>query len=133
MAFDWTVFFTLLIAAGLFYLASAIMCASMFGRKVKKWSWLNLLMAAACSLIWVFGLNIPGIGNAGQVTFGIILFLVCYFIWTLGADISERRAVWATAATLVIWFALCWLLIIILHLFEINTFDDLPTLFTFFT
>ena len=67
MAFDWTVFFTLLIAAGLFYLASAIMCASMFGRKVKKWSWLNLIMAAACSLIWVYFLCVILSGRLEQI------------------------------------------------------------------
>lgn len=119
----------ILINIVLFYIAAAILCAMMFSRDVKKWSWLNLIMATVCSLIWVFALNLP-LGSAGTITFGIIFFLICWLIWVVGGGISERRSVYATAGTLVLWFLLSWVFMVIMSLFQITYFTvaDFPTL-----
>ncbi len=120
------------VEVALFYVAAAIISASMFSQRAKKWSWLNLIMALIESLIWMFGIGLFN-GNAVQATFGIILFIVCFFLWTVAADVSDRRAAYASLLTLLLWFLLCWILIIILHLFKVNLFDSIPYLFSYFT
>ena len=48
----------------------------------------------------------------------------------MGGAISERRAVYATAGTLVLWFLLSWVFMVIMSLFQITWFgvSDFPTL-----
>jgi len=111
----------------LFYISAAILCSIMFRRDVKKWSWLNLIMAIVASLIWVFRLNIP-LGTARDITFGIIIFLVCWLLWVMGGGISERRSVYATVGTFLIWFLFSWILMIIFSLFAVQNIDNFPTL-----
>ena len=48
----------IVINIALFYISAAIMCSIMFRREVKKWSWLNLIMAIVAALIWVFRIKI---------------------------------------------------------------------------
>ncbi|MHA1305294.1 MAG: hypothetical protein ACTSQE_05220 [Candidatus Heimdallarchaeaceae archaeon] len=116
----------------LFYASAAIISSAMFSKKAKKWSWVNLIMAVIASIIWMFGITLFN-GNAGKATFGIILFIICFFLWTVAADVSDRRAAYASLLTLLIWFTFCWILIIILHLFDIKLFDSIPYLFSYFT
>ena len=120
----------IIINSVLFYIAAAIMCSIMFRREIKKWSWLNLIMAVVAALAWVFGVNFNFIGSAGAITFGIIIFLICWIIWVLGGGISERRAMYATFGTMIIWFALSWILLVILYAFQVTLFSpsDFPTL-----
>ena len=116
----------------LFYAAAAIISASMFSRKAKRWSWVNLIMAIIVSLAWTFSINLFN-GRAAAATFGIILFIICFFLWTVAADVSDRRAAYAALLSLLLWFLFCWILIIILHLFEVHLFDSIPYLFSYFT
>jgi len=132
MALDHTVHVVLAIIINtvLFYLAGAIMCSIMFRREVKKWSWLNLIIGVIASLAWVFGVNFNFIGSAGAITFGIIIFLLCWVLWVIGGGISERRAMYATFGTMLIWFAFSWVLLMILYAFQVYEFSptDFPTL-----
>ncbi len=111
----------------LFYISAGIMCSIMFRRDVKKWSWLNIIMAIVASLIWVFRLNIP-LGTARDITFGIIIFLVCWLLWVMGGGISERRSVYSTVGTFLLWFLFSWILMIIFSLFNVQNIDNFPTL-----
>lgn len=119
----------ILINIVLLYISATILCSIMFRREARKWSWLNLIIAVICSLLWVFALNLP-LGSAGVITFGIIFFLICWVLWVMGGAISERRAVYATAGTLVLWFLLSWVFMVIMSLFQITWFgvSDFPTL-----
>ena len=123
----------IVINIALFYISAAIMCSIMFRREVKKWSWLNLIMAIVAALIWVFRLKILFLGNASEITFGLIIFLVCWLLWVMGGGISERRSVYATVGTFFFWFLFSWILMIIFGLFTIQDIDNFPTLFNFFT
>jgi hypothetical protein len=116
----------------LFYISAAIMCSIMFRREVKKWSWLNLIMATVAALIWVFRLNIP-LGNAADITFGIVIFLVCWLLWVMAGGISERRSVYATVGTFLLWFLFSWILMIIFGAFNIENINNFPTLLNYFT
>ena len=119
----------ILINIVLLYISATILCSIMFRREARKWSWLNLIIAVIWSLLWVFALNLP-LGSAGVITFGIIFFLICWVLWVMGGAISERRAVYATAGTLVLWFLLSWVFMVIMSLFQITWFgvSDFPTL-----
>ncbi len=119
----------ILINIVLLYISATILCSIMFRREARKWSWLNLIIAVICSLLWVFALNLP-LGSAGVITFVIIFFLICWVLWVMGGAISERRAVYATAGTLVLWFLLSWVFMVIMSLFQITWFgvSDFPTL-----
>ncbi len=119
----------ILINIVLLYISATILCSIMFRREARKWSWLNLIIAVICSLLWVFALNLP-LGSAGVITFGIIFFLICWVLWVMGGAISERRAVYATAGTFVLWFILSWVFMVIMSLFQITWFgvSDFPTL-----
>ncbi|MHA1829338.1 MAG: hypothetical protein ACTSX6_11915, partial [Candidatus Heimdallarchaeaceae archaeon] len=99
-----------------------------FRRDAKKWSWLNIIMAIIASLIWVFHLNIGGLGSASEIIFGIIVFLACWILWVIAGGISERRAVYATFSTLLLWFLFCWVLMVIFSLFAVQQLDNFPTL-----
>lgn len=115
----------------LFYFAAAIMCSIMFRRQVKKWSWLNLILGVVAALCWVFGVNLSFVGSAGAITFGVIIFILCWVVWVLGGGISERRAAYATAGSMLIWFLFSWLLLVILYALGINdvfTPSEFPTL-----
>ena len=112
------------------YISAAILCSIMFRRDARKWSWLNLIIAVICSLVWVFAFNLP-LGSAGAITFGIIFFLICWGLWVVVGGISERRSVHAASGTLVIWFLISWVFMVIMYLFNItNIFavSDFPTL-----
>ena len=63
----------ILINIVLLYISATILCSIMFRREARKWSWLNLIIAVICSLLWVFALNLP-LGSAGVITFGIIFY-----------------------------------------------------------
>ncbi len=122
----------LAILTGLFYLAAAIISAAMFSSEVKKWSWLNLIMAVAISFLWVFNL----LPFAERAMLGIVAFLICFMLWDMAGDVTTKKAVWASVATITLWLALCWLLIVLLHLFNVNIeFIDrgVPILFGFLT
>ena len=114
----------------LFYLAAAIMCSIMFRREVKKWSWLNLILGIVAACAWVFRLNLNFLGSAATITFGIIIFFLCWILWVLGGGISERRAIYATLGSMLIWFAFSWLLLIIFQATGWGEFSsqDFPTL-----
>ncbi len=135
MAVDAHTIVVILVNIVLFYIAAAILSSIMFRREAKRWSWLNLIMAAICSLIWVFGLTLIQMGSAAVIAFGILFFLICWGIWVIGGGISERRAVYATAGTLLLWFLLSWVFMVIMALFTIGYFSvaDFPTLFPWLT
>ena len=120
---------TILINTVLVYISAAILCSIMFSRDAKKWSWLNLIVAVVCALIWEFAFNLP-LGSAAVITFGIIFFLICWGLWVVVGGISERRSVYAATGTLLNWFLLSWVFMVIISLFNISYFSvaEFPTL-----
>ncbi len=134
MALDPTIIHVINIAisTGLFYLAAAIVSAILFSSSSKKWTWLNIIMALLVSIVVYFGIN-PFNGTGAGLFMGIIALLICYILWTMVGGITSDRAIWAAVLVLIIWMALCWLTIIILHLFDVRSFDSLPTLFSYLT
>jgi len=114
-----------------FYIAAAILSSIMFRREASKWSWINLIMAVICSLIWVFGFPLLVMGSAVTIVYGILFFLICWGLWVLLGGISERRSVAAATGTLLLWFLLSWVFMVIMTLFAITYFggSDFPTLF----
>jgi len=131
MAFDVKALVVILINIVLFYIAAAILSSIMFRRQARKWSWINAIMAAIASLIWYFGFSFVQFGSAVVIIFGIIFFLVCWVMWVTLGGISERRAVYATTGTLLLWFLLSWVFMVIMGAFAITYFGggDFPTLF----
>ncbi len=119
----------LVINVVLLYISAAILCSIMFRRDAKKWSWLNLIIAVVCTLLWVFAIALLT-GSAARITFGIIFFLICWGLWVLVGGISERRAIYAAAGTLLIWFLLSWIFMVIMYAFNISYFTpaEFPTL-----
>lgn len=107
----------LVILIGFYYLSSVIISAAMFSKSAKKWSWLNLIMSVIVSIIWLLGTP-WGINFA---LFGLILVLITYLFWTVFNEVSSNRAFWASLATVVLWMAFCWLLILILSLFQADS------------
>ena len=131
MAVDVHTLVVLLVNIAFFYISAAILSAIMFRREASKWSWINLIMAVICSLIWVFGFPYLPLGSAAIIVFGILFFLICWGLWVLLGGISERRSVYAATGTLLLWFLLSWVFMVIMNLFAIIYFGgaDFPTLF----
>ena len=131
MAVDVHTLVVILINIAFFYIAAAILSSIMFRREASRWSWINLIMAVICSLIWVFGFMFLVMGSAQIIVFGILFFLICWGLWVLLGSISERRSVYAAAGTLLLWFLLSWVFMVLMNLFAITYFvaADFPTLF----
>ncbi|MCG3222093.1 MAG: hypothetical protein H7641_12015 [Candidatus Heimdallarchaeota archaeon] len=131
MAVDVHTLVVILVNIVFFYIAAAILSSIMFRREASKWSWINLIMAVICSLIWVFGFTFLVMGSAAIIVFGILFFLICWGLWVLLGGISERRSVYAATGTLLLWFLLSWGFMVIMNLFAITYFGgaDFPTLF----
>ena len=131
MAVDVQTLVVILINIAFFYIAAVILSSIMFRRDASRWSWINLIMAVLCSLIWVFGFMFLVMGSAQIIVFGILFFLICWGLWVILGGISERRSVYAAAGTLLLWFLLSWVFMVIMNLFTITYFggSDFPTLF----
>ncbi|GAI95583.1 unnamed protein product [marine sediment metagenome] len=115
----------------LFYIASAILCGIMFRRDSKRWTWLNIIMAALISVAWVFGWGyLAGLGSATVITFGLIIFFLCWIVWVTIGGVGDKSAVYATLGTLILWFLLCWVFMVIMNLTNVTEFNvtDFPTL-----
>ena len=104
----------LAILIAFYYLASAIISAAMFSKSVKRWSWLNLIMAIVVSLVWFVGTP-WGLNNA---LMGLIIAIISYYMWTTFNNVTPYRAVRAAIFTMILWMTFCWLLLQIFYLFE---------------
>lgn len=119
----------------LFYIASAIMCGIMFRRDSRRWTWLNIILSAVISVAWVFGWEyIAGLGSAIQILFGVIIFFLCWVIWITLGGVSDKSAGFTTLGTLLLWFLLSWIFLLIMGLVGVIDFSpaDFPTLLTWF-
>ncbi|MBY9001936.1 MAG: hypothetical protein KGD64_13545 [Candidatus Heimdallarchaeota archaeon] len=115
----------------LFYISAAIMSAIMYRNDSKRWTWLNIILAAIISTAWVFGWTaIDGLGSASIIAFGIIIFFLCWIVWVFFGAVGERSAVYTTLGTLILWFLLCWVFLVVMSLVSVTDFSvlDFPTL-----
>ena len=107
------------------------MCGIMFRRDTKRWTWLNIIMAALIAVAWVFGwAYLDGLGSATVITFGLIIFFLCYIVWITIGGVGDRSAVYATLGTLILWFLFSWVFMVIMSLTGVTEFtvSDFPTL-----
>ena len=123
----------------LFYISSAIMCGIMFRRDSRRWAWLNIILSAVMAVAWVYGWQyiengIVGIGSAMKILFGVIVFFLCWVIWITLGGVGDKSAGFTTLGTLLLWFLLSWVFLIIMHAVGVTDFlpSHFPTLFTWF-